>query len=283
MGVFCSVFCSTALAYFCSAYFDYRCVSGRRKALARNLNELKLRSFYPCQENLEELERRCDQLHDEEERQFKIMRECLYDMPAVEPAGFPGLVQQWLGEIRNSAMQRGVQVLPDFHGGFYAYAHAGMLPKTEYVSRLCAQLEAVVYLAHMLIDAEIVCLEGVVREPFEQRMDAENIDGSDLRCELYDVDFIAQEQAVWNVLCALANVRRLMVVSNLSVQTQTEILSYVPVSQPALSEQLRRWNGVDLFSNPDACLRSDRLLAGDELVRVKMTLKVYGLKEGGEE
>ena len=96
--------------------------------------------------------------------------------------------------------------------------------------------------------------------------------------ETISISFSAKEKVVWNILHAYSTDPAIVVIAEFSHKTLTDIEKYDP-------DRIKRGDSVDsaysrflsdgVLSGAAALSRSERIIAGDELIRVDLTLDVY--------
>jgi hypothetical protein len=96
--------------------------------------------------------------------------------------------------------------------------------------------------------------------------------------------FTTTEAGVWRVLDRLAAAPHFMVVAEFSHTTQAEILAYDPDPYDvAVDEAMQEYLSSGILSGRQALTRAERIVAGNERVRVSLSIDVYNFGQGMKE
>ncbi|MDF7823213.1 Amuc_1100 family pilus-like protein [Pontiellaceae bacterium B12227] len=270
------------------------------------LTRLFKRNPFPSAENVQVLEKNLDEL---EYRIGAITAEMIRDpfpRDAIDAAEFSARAQDVIERFRERAEQSGM-VLPDsLEVGFAKYASGGAVPQVSHVPRLMRQLHSVERVADVLVKNGVASVDKLSRDLFEasvgpeipQRRRPRNTPASGARkplslvasesgpdgsyyIERIGVSFSAKEAVVWRVLDGFAASPHVMVITEFAHQTRSGILDYSPEAVKAGGDdETLRFLSEGILSGARALSRPERIIAGDELVEVRLMVDVYNFQPG---
>jgi hypothetical protein len=282
---------------------------GGLKNAYRQLARLHGRDPFPSAENVVAVRQNLEKLEYETGELAAVLCRDPFPQDAAEAADFSARVQNVIERFRRRADEAGV-VLPDaLEVGFAEYASGGAVPGAQYVPRLSRQLYSVERVADVLVECGVGSIDSLTRDMFEteaapvqeesrRRRPQRDAPGSNLRkqpllvaseiqpgnhylIERVGVSFTAPEDVVWRVLNQFACAPHFMVVSEFSHATQTGILEYNP-------ERVKRGGDTDddtlrylsegILVGKKALSRPERIIAGNENVKVRMVVDVYNFE-----
>ncbi|MDF7808384.1 Amuc_1100 family pilus-like protein [Pontiellaceae bacterium B12219] len=282
-------------------------MTSAKKALIheqQKLSRLLNRSPYPSEKNVQILECNLDELNYRIGELAAELSRDPFPMESVEAAEFSARAQGVIERFRQRAERAGMQLPESLEAGFAQYASGGAVPEPEHVPRLSRQLYSVERVANVLVQSGVTSIDSLSREDFENRDEAEPMrrrrpggDAAAARKEkprplmasevgkdqLYfieriGVSFTAREAEVWRVLDLFASDDHFMVVSEFSHQTANDILAYNPDALKngnATDDETLRYLAEGILVGEKALSRPERIISGDELVEVRMTIDVY--------
>lgn len=308
-GGSCFVLLLMALFFLWKAGTAYREESRRLQQTYRQLAELHARAPFPSVENLSQEEKNVAALLDRLNDLKRTLARDPFPPDAREPADFSARVQRSIERFRTRATAAGIQLPDTLEAGFGQYSRGGVIPDPRYVPRLSRQLYSMERVTDVLIASGVGYIDALSRDPFETqpeavpsaatrpnrrsrrdtapvipkqsaRLVASVVDPNGLYVtERIGVSFTAKEMVVWDVLNRLAAASHFMVVSGFSFQTQTDIMAYQPGSPDQVkSEALKRYLSEGVLTGEAALSRPERIIAGDELLRVSLTVEVYNFE-----
>ncbi len=281
---------------------DFKTAQRELKTAERRLNQLHNRAPYPSEKNVEQLKKNLDGL----EYQVGEIRAAVSQNPfpkeAEEAADFCARAQEVIERFQKRAERAGVELPDSLEVGFAKYASGGAVPEAAHVPRLSRQLYSVEQAANILLDCGVLAIEEVTREVFDaekknpeppRRRRRNEPDPPEIPPELVGskahpdglflverigLVFSAKEETVWQVLSRISNAPHFMVITEFEHTAQTEILSYNP-------EAVKRGNESDdetlqylaggILVGEKALSRPERIIAGNEPVRVRLSVDVY--------
>lgn len=287
--------------------------SGQRRQLAkqcRQLAELQGRDPFPSAENVGRLEQNLEQLEFHVgEIAAAVARDPL-PRAAVEAADFSARAQDVIERFKKRAAQAGVGLPEKLEAGFAQYASEGSVPEARHVPRLTRQLYSVERVADVLVRSGVETIDSLTRDPFESvgekpaaeaprrrrnaregeagqerippRLVASRVDPKGLyHVERVGVSFTAKEEAVWRVLDGFASAPHFMVVAEFSHEAQTGILSYNPEAvKRGGDDETLRYLSEGILVGEKALSRPERIIAGNEPVKVGLVVEVYNFEPG---
>ncbi|WP_372807817.1 hypothetical protein [Pontiella sp.] len=276
-----------------------RLLAERRSDLAR----LQSRTPFPSEENVEQVRAHLEMLEYQVGELEAALIRAPFPVGHVQAADFSARAQNVIERFRKNAEHAGVGLPAGLEAGFAEYASGGAIPESRHVPRLSRQLYSVECVADVLVNSGVDSIDSLEREPFEtvpppqeprrraargappaakQKRDVS--DGAErLAARLYSVErigvvFTASEAGVWRVLDHFSAAPHFMVVSGFSHGTKTAILDYNPekVKQGGVGEDdpLAHLSGGILVGEK-ALSRPERIITGNEPVKVSLTIDVY--------
>lgn len=279
--------------------FSYSAAGKELNRNTRRLERLERRDPYPSAANLSALEENLDVLEYQVGELRAVMgRDPIPDEHA-DAAELSARIQEKVELFRKHAEEAGVELPDTLEAGFSEYASGGAVAAQADVPRLMRQLHSVSVLADVLIEAGVNSIEGISRERFEfeaepetprrrrpnsaraprQRLPASEVGPDGLyMVERIGVEFSADENEVWRVLEGLASSPRFMIVTGFSHQTDTDILDYSPLAVTRGAEtddEALNYLREGILRGKKALSRPERIIAGADAVRVRMTVDVY--------
>jgi hypothetical protein len=297
-----------ALVFLFRANADFQ---GQRKVLERQykrLTELNTRKPFPSVENIEKAKRNLDQLeYRVVELGGGLSRDPL-PADAIDAADFSAQAQDVIERFRKRAVDAGILLPENLEVGFARYASGGAIPEQAHVPRLSRQLYSVEKVVDVLVRSGAHSIEALTRDIFEiqtvpvpEETDSrrrrprrevtpakpgKNIhtvasavqpDGL-YAIERIGASFTATEDEVWRTLDLLASAPHFMVVVAFRHNTQSDILAYNPEAVKRGGEgddEALRFLAGGILSGSKALSRPERIIAGNELVRVTISVDVY--------
>lgn len=268
----------------------------------QDLMKLEQRNLYPSAANVEVLENNLDVLEYRVGELAAELNRDPFPRDSVEAAEFSARAQNVIERFRNRAGQAGVKLPDSLEAGFAQYASGGAVPQAAYVPRLSRQLYSVERVADVLVQSGVTSVETMSRDVFEATEEPEPMRRRPLRnqptprgqdpqastashvgpdriyfIEQVVVSFTASEEVVWRVLQSFAAAPHCMVVSGFAHHTQSEILAYNPAAMKRgeVSDETQRYLAGGILSGENALSRPERIISGDELVSVRLTVDVY--------
>ena len=270
------------------------------------LTRLLKRNPYPSAENVQVLEKNLDELEYRIGALTAEMKRDPFPRDAVEAAEFSARAQDVIERFRARAVRAGMKLPESLEVGFAQYASGGAVPQPLHVPRLTRQLYSVERVADVLVQCGVTSVDKLSRDLFEGSAGAEiphrrrprNAPDSNVRkplslvasevgpnnlfyIERIGVSFSAKEEAVWRVLDGFAVVPHFMVVTEFAHRTRSGILEYNPDAVKAGSDdETLRFISEGILSGAKALSRPERIIAGDELVEVRLVVDVYNFEPG---
>ncbi len=280
---------------------------GELQQIHQRLLQLHNRIPYPSSENIKILEDKLDSVEFHCGEMFADLQRDPFPEEAAEAADFSSRTQNVIEHFRKQALEAGVALPKSLEVGFSQYASGGSVPESEFVPRLSRQLYSVERIVDVLVKSGIASLDKLTRDFFELRFESsqsvtERRRGSrgglapkkirnlnDLKAsavhpetwyyiERVGVTFSARENAVWEILSHIASAPRVMVVSEFSHSTKSNILKYNPeeIKQGGESDdETLRYLAEGILVGENALSRFERIISGDELVQVSLLIDVY--------
>jgi hypothetical protein len=282
------------------------------KKRSAQLSRLHNRKPYPSVENVERQRKNLEQLEYQVGELLAALMRDPFPKARVEAVGFSAQAQGVIERLGRRAKEAGVEIPPSLEVGFSQYASGGTVPAEAHVPRLVRQLHSVERVADVLIRAEVGTIHSLSREIFEvqsaessvslrrrsrrsspalREEGARHVSPSRVHAErLYhvervDAEITARVDAIWRVLDLFASSPHFMVVAGFSHDTKADILSYNPeeIKRPGeLDDETLRYLSEGILVGEQALSRSERIIAGNEPVRVRLSVDVYDFDPGNE-
>ena len=272
----------------------------------RRLTKLLKRNPYPSAENVQTLEKNLDELEYRIGALSAEMTSDPFPKEAVEAAEFSARAQDVIERFRKRAERAGMVLPKSLEVGFAKYASGGAVPKALHVPRLTRQLYSVERVADVLVKSGVTSVDKLSRDLFEGATGADisprrrprNAPPSSVRkplslvasvsgpgglyyMERIGVSFTAKEDKVWRVLDGFAAASHFMVVTEFAHRTNSGILDYNPDAVKAGGDdETLRFLSEGILSGAKALSRPERIIAGDELVKVRLMVDVYNFEPG---
>jgi hypothetical protein len=282
-------------------------MAGAKKTFIREqqkLSRLLKRNPYPSPENVQTLERNLDDLSYQVGELTADLGRDPFPIGAEEAAEFSARAQDVIERFRQRAERAGIMLPESLEAGFAQYASGGAVPESEYVPRLSRQLYSVERVADVLVQSGVISVDSLSRDVFESRVEVEPVrrrrpgggvakakDSDPLALiaseegvyppyyiERIGVSFTAREAEVWRVLDLFASDDHFMVVSEFAHQTQCDILAYNPddlKNGNVADDETLRYLSEGILVGEKALSRPERIIAGNDPVKVHMTIDVY--------
>lgn len=269
----------------------------------RRLAELNARNPFPSVENVEQLEKNLARLDQHNHALADTLGRDPFPPDVIEAAGFSAMAQSVIERFRRRADEAGIRLPEMLEAGFAQYASGGVVPAAQHVPRLSRQLYSVERVADVLVDCGVTSIDMLTREDFEKpkteapsrrrrgaeplpvveegsRAQASVVGPDDLYyAERVGVEFVATEVETWLVLERLASVPHFMVVTEFSQITQTDILSHNPDEfGKAEDAELKSFLESGVLTGDQAILRDERIVAGNEMLKVSLSVLVYNFR-----
>lgn len=277
------------------------------------LEQLHRRKPFPSENNVEQLQGELDRFEYMAGELAAVMVRDPFPQDAVEAADFSARAQDVIERLRKRATQAGI-ILPDaLEAGFAQYASGGAIPLAKHVPRLSRQLYSVERVADMLVRGGVGSIDALTRDEFETRPAtaheatrrrrprrgalADRLQKPETAVasvvhpiglyfiERVGVSFSAKEDVVWRVLDLFASAPHFMVVKEFAHATESNILSYNPEAVKrggkGEDETLNYLSGGILVGE-QALSRPERIVAGGEIVQVRLVVDVYNFEPGGD-
>lgn len=286
---------------------DYRHGQQELGQQTARLEALRSRQPFPSAENSAALEDNLDRMEFcAGELAAELMQDPFFADP-VDVADFSARAQEVIELFRERANRAGVILPEGLEAGFARYSSGGAVPAPEHVARLVRQLYSVERVADVLVQCGVSSIREVSRDPFELVAEALPTGGDRRRPRreksaalmppphrsriassvhsggLYSIEririgFSAKEHVVWDVLGQFASASHFMVIKEFSHSTQSSILSYNPTAvtrEAGAVAETSRFLAGGVLSGSEALSRPERIIAGDELLEVKITVDVF--------
>ena len=269
----------------------------------RELSRLYHRAPFPSSENVAVEKEKLDEL---EYRIGELAAEIGADpfpQHAVDPADFSACAQNVIERFQKRAEKAGVKLPDSGEVGFAKYASEGAVPDRTHLPRLSRQLYSVECVAAVLVNSGVESIEYVTRDFFDEASDLKKarrripqrnqdrfndgaagveVGGSRHSGKLFSVEqvgvsFVATEDTVLRVLDHFAAAPHFMVISEFSHETLSEILEYTPATakQCGVDVETQEYLSGGLLVGKKALSRPERIVAGNERVRMKLVVDVY--------
>ncbi|MEI6891568.1 MAG: Amuc_1100 family pilus-like protein [Pontiella sp.] len=269
----------------------------------QRLARLLTRNPYPSVKNVQRVEKNLDELEYHLGALSAEMMRDPFPEAAMEAAEFSARAQDVIERFRKRAKRAGM-VLPDsLEVGFAKYASGGAIPQVSDVPRLTRQLYSVERVADVLVKSGVTSVDKLSRDLFEistaadipPRRRSRNAPSPVVRksllasksgpnglfyIERIGVSFTAQENMVWRVLDGFAAAPHFMVVAEFSHRTNSGVLTYNLEAGKGDDEETQHFLSKGILSGRNALSRSERIVFGDELVEVRLTVEVYNFEPG---
>jgi hypothetical protein len=311
----CAVLLLVVLVFLFRASTELNEQKRELKRQYRRISQLHTRATYPSAENVEALELNHDELAFRVDDLASVLSRDPFPREAVEAAGFSARVQNVIERFRKRAERAGVALPANLEVGFSRYASGGSVPIAEHVPRLSRQLYSVERVVDVLVRSGVHSVKSLTRDVFEEAGVARPEPGQQRRrgrrevpatsaqdssglqataahpgglyyIERIGVGFTAREDVVWRVLDRFASAPHFMVVAEFSHTSNTQILSYNPdavTRGEASDDETLRFLSEGILTGSKALSRPERIIAGDELVRVMLKVDVYNFTPPVEE
>jgi hypothetical protein len=298
-----------ALVYLFNANAVYQKKGKRLEQQYRRLHELNVRSPFPSMENAEQMEQNLDRLDYHVGELAAQLVQDPFPPDAVESADFSARAQEVIERFRKRAANAGIVLPEGLEAGFSQYASGGAVPEPAHVPRLSRQLYSMEKVADILIRSEVRSIESLTRDVFEapdaaaampstrrrarrsgpppgEREDIRTVASAVHPDGFYYVEHVgatvtADELSVWRLLDLLASVPHLMVLSDFRHATQTDILSYNPEAAKQAGkgdDETQKFLAGGILSGEQALSRPERIVAGNEIIRVSIRVDVYNFE-----
>jgi hypothetical protein len=276
-------------------------VSNEFDRSSSELMRLRTRALFPSVENISVAEERFDALEYKVGEYGAELKRDSFPAVATDAAAFSALAQDVIERFQKRASQAGIALPESSEVGFAAYASQGKVPTAGQVPRLSRQLYSVERVAGLLVDCGVQSIVNLSRDMFEESGDtsrtvrrrsalnkrgagelpASRVEASGAYyIERITVSFTADEPAVWRVLESFATAPHCMAVVEFSHRTQSDILTFVP--DPRAGEVELSYLTGGFLAGESALTREERLVAGNEMIRVDLVVDVYNFNpEGG--
>lgn len=292
-----------ALAVLGGAIWSYKQQSRELSRAYRGLARLNARNPFPSAENVAQATENLEQLENRIGELETLLQRDPFPQNAVDASDFSARAQGMIERFKRRAAAAGITLPSGMEAGFSQYASGGALPELAHVPRLSRQLYSVEKVADVLIQGGVSSVEMLARDEFEgeggdasnqtsrrrgRRMPvaAEGPEGVGFAVqgegrhpiERIRASFTATEDGVWRVLDLLASAPHFMVLADFRSKTETEILSYDPEAMAKDSKggaATAKFLSGGLFSGDKALSRQERIIAGDETIRVVLMVEVY--------
>jgi hypothetical protein len=267
------------------------------------LSELHHRNPYPSEANVRLLEDQLDELDFLVGELAAQMNRDPFPKDVVEAAEFSARAQDVIERFRKHASSADVVLPETLEVGFAQYASGGAVPEQEQVPRLTRQLYSVECVADVLVQCGVTSINTLSRDMFEEAGMEErttrrrprarggpvagvpeaSITGPDrvFYIERVGVSFTTTENGVWDVLNAFAAAPHFMEVVEFSHQTRSNILAHNPAELKRGSEsddETLRFLSEGILSGKDAISRPERIIAGDDLVDIHISVNVFNFR-----
>lgn len=277
----------------------------------RQLVVLQGRARYPSDQNVEVLREVLDELEFSVGEYGAELKEDPFLADETEATEFSARAQNRVEHFQRRAELGGVKLLEAREAGFEKYTQGGVIPESKYVARLSRQLYSMERVADILVEAGVESIDRLSRDVFEDvtgeatksrtrrsrrnAVDSNAVNKVDLEAsdvhpdrmyfiEQIGVEFVAREALVWAVLKSFESAPHFMAVSEFRHKTVTDILSYNPDAVKrgtnGDSETLKFLEKGVLVGD-QARSRTERQIAGDELIRVQLLVDVYNFDPKG--
>jgi hypothetical protein len=305
-GGVCAVLLLAALIFLFRALSDYQAQGRTLDRQYQRLAELDARQPFPSPENVAQERKNLEGFEYHAEELLAVLSRDPFPEDAADAADFSARAQDVIEQFQKRTTDAGVQIPGNLEAGFAEYASGGAIPELSDVPRLSRQLSAVEKVADILVRCSVDSIEILTRDLFEQQSDPfaeeKGRRGSrrgvtakppkDIRKiasvvqpeGLYTIErvgttFVATEQVAWAVFEELAAVPHFMVAADLEHATLTSVLTYNPDSTtPSDSEKEFLPGGI--LSGRTALSRPERIIAGNERVRISLQIDVYNFESG---
>jgi hypothetical protein len=272
----------------------------------RVLRRLNERIPFPSLENKEALNGNLDALEFRVGELAAAMARDSFPADAVGSADFSARAQDVIERFRQRAALAGVSLPKSLEVGFSKYASGGAVPDPKHVPRLSRQLYSVERVADVLVRGGVDSIDGLTRTIFETQAKAEPQnerrrarrqpsgarpaasaavnEHAMYRIERVGVSFMAENDVVMRVLNLFAAMPHCMAVAEFSHESQTGILSYNPEAVKrgeASDDATSRYLAGGILTGENALSRPERLIAGNELIHVTLSVDVYNFDAEG--
>ena len=312
-GGFCGILLLAEVVLLVLAVGGYNRGKSELKRNYRRVAQLHSRNPFPSLENTKAVQENLDRLEYEVGELAAALVRDPFPQEAIEAADFSARAQDVIERFRKRAEQSGV-VLPDtLEAGFASYASGGAVPAAPHVPRLSRQLYSVERVADVLVRSGVDSIDSLTRDTFEteaapvqrapRRRPRREAPSSNVRkptplvasevpaknlyyMERVGVAFTAGEDVVWRVLDLFAAAPHFMVVSEFTHTTQSDILAYNPEAVKRGGEgddETLRYLSEGILVGKKALSRPERIISGNELVKVALLVDVYNFEPREDE
>ncbi len=287
---------------------EYARVQSELSASLSTMEQLHHREPFPSSENVERVRSNLAELDGYLETMLSALSAEQVEPEEMERAAFPAEIERTARRLRSLASEQDVTLAEGMAFGFQRY-EAGNLPMQEHVSRLVVQLRTIERLCSLLFESGISRLSSVEREVFDVErthrevtdvaarraarvpeeevaapttpVEPEGVEGLYTK-ESYTLTFLGTDEAVREVLNNIIQNPMLMVVRNIEMRNELAFEGASPASRLSTRLRERGRPRTDARGEPQEreqpLLHEDRVVAGRERVRVRMTLDVYRFK-----
>lgn len=301
-GSVAAVLLAGALILFVNANTDCKKHGQSLKKQEQRLSELLSRKPFPCAENVQVLENNVDVMEFHTGELSAELKQDEFSHIRVDAADFSAQAQSVIERLRRRALEADVVLPKKLEAGFARYTSGGSVPASEHVPRLMRQLYSSDRVADVLIRSKVSSIDRIARDHFENQehssdaagpprrrprrrpaetapIEKENkqrtADSSEYAIERIEVVFSAKEGVVWTVLEEFISAPHCMVVKELSHSTLTDILTYNPNAVVRSEDETKRFISEGILSGRTALSRPERIVAGNDIIRVSMSVDVY--------
>jgi hypothetical protein len=321
-GAIAAVLLAVALVFLIRYQRSYSAVNSRLTAAVGKLDQLNRKEPFPAQSNVERAQKNKEMVQEYLSELKTRILENQVEAEDIEPAQFAPLLENLSRKVFARAEEAGVKVPEETALAFKRYME-GKLPSRQDIPRLVVQLRTIEALLNLLFDAGIGEVLAIERDIFESEQE-ERTTGEGNRLlrrgadtaprggmaqaarrvprppagDLYDVEriyieFLARENAAWDVLNALARCKTFAVVADVAMENSATGARVTPGSKMGMADYGGLPPGLKLPAPGVAAAkphdlpggiippREDRVVAGRESVQVKLVLDVYRFKKDG--
>ncbi|MDZ8117962.1 Amuc_1100 family pilus-like protein [Pontiella agarivorans] len=309
VGGICTVILVTELVLLLIQGIQLSLARNKYAELYRIRERLVQRDPFPSAGNVKRIEEHLDELAYHVGELAGELNRDPFPVEAFEAAEFSAQTQGMIERFREKAERAGVKLPDGLEAGFGRYASGGAVADPDQVPRLTRQLYSVERVANVLVEGGVHSITAMARDDFEfakqeapRRRRPRNFSESEgLMREheaarvgpgrLYSVErirvtFTAKETAVWRVLQGFAQAPHFMQVSAFGHRTLTEIMRYSPAAVKGGREsddETLKYLAEGVLTGEKALSRPERIIAGDDLVEVALTVDVYNFNLEGME
>lgn len=299
-----------ALAVLLKFRGTYERVNRELQDNTTRLNVLKQRDPFPSAENVAVVQTNREQQDRFFAEVYERLRKDQIEPRQMESAEFPLLLEKASQKLIKRAEESNVDLPPRFAFGFDRYA-MGALPQAGDIPRLVVQLKMIEELCSMFYKSKVSDISILSREVFEQGGGAEPSGGAEsgrggrrraaqqsaadqdqksgavsqdesglFVRERFTIDFQCKDNVIWAVLNEMAESKLFIVVAEVeldNVVQDPKKLASVKTAQSAGSLGTATAGSVAGVAGKAALpvSRDERIVAGRELVNVRMTVDVF--------